>query len=169
MINGIQQMGIGVLDAKRVFNWYRIVLGFDILVFEDESVARLMVRYTDGVPMERYALLAMNLMGGGGLEIWQFKHRTPRPPGEQPAPGDLGINAMKIRAANVKEVHSNVRGQNNVVVSKIHSSDQYPSFIYFKDPWQNWVQIVEDPYQFCRTKFASGGVMGAVISVSDMP
>ena len=39
IINGIQQIGIGVSDVKKVFNWYRNHLGFDILLFEDEAVA----------------------------------------------------------------------------------------------------------------------------------
>ena len=29
IINGIQQVGIGVLDVKKVFNWYRKHLGFN--------------------------------------------------------------------------------------------------------------------------------------------
>ena len=52
IINGIQQIGLGVADAREVFNWYRENLGFDILVFEDESPARLMTRYTGDIVQE---------------------------------------------------------------------------------------------------------------------
>ena len=101
VINGIQQIGIGVADAKRVFNWYRKNLGFDILVFQDEATANLMTRYTSDEPYDRHALLAMNMVGGGGLEIWQFKNRIPQPAENELLLGDLGINAMKLRSKNI--------------------------------------------------------------------
>ena len=57
-----------------------------------------MTRYTDGAVYERYAMLALNMVGGGGLEIWQYQDRTPMPPAVPLLVGDLGINIMKIRA-----------------------------------------------------------------------
>lgn len=144
IINGIQQIGIGVTDAKAVFNWYKNNFGFDILVFEDKSEAKLMTRYTNDEVMSRYALLSMNMIGGGGLEIWQFINRIPVSQKPSFKLGDLGINMMKFRSSN-----------------KVEN-------LFFQDPWGNWVQIVRDDYKFCKSNNGLGGVMGAVIGVSDM-
>ncbi len=46
VINGIQQIGIGVVPAREVYNWYKNTLGFDILIFEDDATAPLMSAYS---------------------------------------------------------------------------------------------------------------------------
>ena len=143
-INGIQQIGIGVNDAKAVFNWYRKHYGFDILVFEDEAEASLMTQFTGGKIETRKALLAMNILGGGGLEIWQFKNRIPQMGIKPMELGDLGINLIKLRT----------------------SRPELKSFT--KDVFGNWIQHVFDGYQFHSTKHYSGGVLGAMVGVSNM-
>lgn len=168
IINGIQQIGLGVDDAKSVFNWYRKNLGFDILVFEDESTANLMTRYTNGIAENRYALLAMNMSGGGGLEIWQFKYRTPQAPKFLLSWGDLGINAMKIRTNDIEATHNHLKtSQLSLLTGIKYDTPGGPNF-YFKDPWNNVVQVVADSYRFINTRCDAGGVLGAVIGVSDM-
>ncbi len=144
-INGIQQIGIGVSNANKVFNWYKKCHDFDILVFEDVAPASLMTIYTNGEVMNRRALLAMNMFGGGGLEIWQFYDRKPEPQKVSFRWGDLGINAMKLRH---------------------HNEEQNGKMI--QDPWNNWVQWLHDGYQFCTSDKGRGGVVGAIIGVSDM-
>ncbi|WP_424000729.1 VOC family protein [Maribacter sp. IgM3_T14_3] len=165
-INGIQQIGIGVLDVKKVFNWYRTHLGFDILLFEDEAVAALMTRYTNGKAERREAYLSLNMTGGGGLEIWQFKDRRPIAAVNKIQFGDLGIYAMKIRCKNLIEMHSYLKDLNVSHLSGINHS--YSSNFYFTDPFGNRVQMVEDHYVFCKQTTKNGGVLGAVIGVSDM-
>ncbi len=45
-INGIQQVGIGVANAKEAFDWYRKIFGTDVIVFKDTATASLMKKYT---------------------------------------------------------------------------------------------------------------------------
>ncbi|MFO7722508.1 MAG: VOC family protein, partial [Bacteroidales bacterium] len=59
-IAGIQQVGIGVSDLYEAWKWYREALGFDVRIFDDASVAKLMLPYTGGEPRERHAVLAFN-------------------------------------------------------------------------------------------------------------
>lgn len=165
-INGIQQIGIGVLDVKKVFNWYRKHLGFDILLFEDEAVASLMTRYTNNKAERREAYLSLNMTGGGGLEIWQFKDRVPVAPEVPVNFGDLGIYAMKIRCKNLPEMHGYLKELGVCNLSEISITNK-PNF-YFDDPFGNRVQMVEDTYSFSRQSSLNGGVQGAVIGVSDM-
>lgn len=168
IINGIQQIGLGVSDTKTVFNWYREHLGFDILLFKDEATASLMTKYTNGEAQRRDAYLSLNMLGGGGLEIWQFKDRKPASPQKPLCFGDLGINAMKLRTAKISNSHYNLKGLNLSYLSDIHNPEAENAFFYFDDPWGNSVQVVEDSYCFLNTGTGCGGVLGAVIGVSNM-
>lgn len=167
-INGIQQIGIGVTNAKEVFNWYRKYFGFDILVFEDESSANLMTRYTKGNVRKRYALLALNMIGGGGLEIWQFKDRVSEPPLTDLLLGDLGINVMKLRSKVVEKAYGSMERQQLHLITKVHAPVGEKSGFFLMDPWNNLVQIVEDDYSYSNSKSNTGGVLGAIIGVSDI-
>ena len=140
IINGIQQIGIGVLDTKSVFNWYRKHLGFNVLLFKDEAVAMLMTRYTNGNAERRDAYLSLNMVGGGGLEIWQFKDRIPSPPKVPIKFGDLGIYAMKIRCENLFEMHEYLKQLKVTSLSQIITSDKHATSFYFDDPFGNKVQ-----------------------------
>jgi catechol 2,3-dioxygenase-like lactoylglutathione lyase family enzyme len=72
LLSGIQQVGIGCADAEASWTWYRKMFGMDVPVFKDASTAALMTRYTGHEARQRYAILALNMQGGGGFEIWQF-------------------------------------------------------------------------------------------------
>lgn len=167
-LNGIQQIGIGVTDAQAVFNWYRKHLGFDILVFEDESPATLMTQYTGGTIEHRYALLSMNMKGGGGLEIWQFKNRKPQEPKTEIEWGDLGVNAMKIRCCDLRKAHASLEELELPFLTGIVQTDESRQHFLFEDPWGNRIEVISDTYVFCETKSQFGGVLGAVIGVSQM-
>ena len=80
MISGIQQIGVGVTNFYEAWKWYIPNFGMDVRIFEDKATAEYMLRYTDGEPRERHACLAMNMLGGGGFEIWQHTERTPVAP-----------------------------------------------------------------------------------------
>jgi len=168
VINGIQQIGIGVADANAVFNWYRKVMGFDILVFQDEATASLMTRYTGDKPHDRYALLAMNIVGGGGLEIWQFKDRVPVAQKPKMLIGDLGINVMKIRSSRIDEIYKILFNSNLRLITQPDSADEVNNHFFFSDPWDNLIEVVEDDYCFVKNQSDSGGVVGVSIGVSDM-
>jgi len=75
IISGIQQVGVGIPNVHEAFDWYRKHFGVDIPVFEEAAEANLMLPYTGGKPHKRHAILAINLQGGGGMEIWQYTLR----------------------------------------------------------------------------------------------
>lgn len=167
IINGIQQIGIGVKNVKEVFNWYRKNLGFDILVFNDEATADLMTKYTDGTAHRRTAFLALNMLGGGGLEIWQFESRVPEPPVNEIVLGDLGIQVMKLRSKDLNASYQLLKELGLKLLTEIEVTDVSTHF-FFKDPWNNMVQLIADDYAYDVVKSSSGGVMGAVIGVTEM-
>ncbi|GAA4431321.1 hypothetical protein GCM10023091_01820 [Ravibacter arvi] len=167
LISGVQQVGIGCRDVDATWKWYRQLLGFDVALFDDSAEAKYMIRYTGGKVHSRRALLALNMSGGGGLEIWQFKSRESAPMPFQPVPGDLGIYAIKFKSAYVDRSHSWLQKKAGSAVSKLVQLPGGKGF-WGVDPFGNNFQVVEDNSWFKEDARPVGGVLGAVIGVSDM-
>lgn len=168
LISGIQQVGIGVEDASHAKYLYRDLFGMDVLIFDDEAEASLMTRYTGNEAHHRRAILSLNMQGGGGFEIWQFRNRKPCKPEQLPRAGDLGIYAIKLKSANIHKAHRYLSGQKNVQISDIDTVPGKRKAFWFLDPYGNRFQVIEVPGYFKKTKHICGGVIGAVIGVSDM-
>jgi len=160
-ITGIQQVGIGVRDAATAFDWYNKVLGLDVPVFDDVAQAKLMTPHTNGVVRERRAILAVNMAGGGGAEIWQSNTPEPKAPIVQPRIGDLGIFAIKYKSQSVEKFAV----ANNLQTSKMPSGN---ICCWMKDPYGNDIQVVPSNTWFKPNDSLAGGVSGIVIGVSDI-
>lgn len=165
-ISGIQQVGIGTEDAEAYFQWSKNVFGFDVRLFDDKAEAALMTKYTGGEVHSRRAILSLNLNGGGGLEIWQFTSRNTVAPKEIIKLGDLGINAIKIKANHVKEIYQ--RCSAIQACSSLFEDDHGRLSFTLIDKHGNLFQVVEDKVWFRKRKYMQGGVAGAVIGVKDM-
>lgn len=168
IISGIQQVGIGVKDADTAWAWYRRNFGMDIPVFKDAATAGLMQRYTGGQPQERYAILALNIAGGGGFEIWQYTKRTPVAPDFKILLGDLGIFAAKIKCRNVPEMYAFAKNNNLDIVTELANDPSGKPHFFLKDPYGNLFEIVEEQTWFKNRKDLTGGIAGCVIGVSNM-
>src|SRR5436309_863842 len=119
IISGIQQVGIGVSNVQRAFKWYNEHFGIDIPVFEEAAEAALMLPYTGGKPQSRHAILAINIKGGGGFEIWQYTSRQPQSPEFTPQLGDLGLYCAKIKSDNIQATHTFLLSQKVKTVGAI--------------------------------------------------
>jgi catechol 2,3-dioxygenase-like lactoylglutathione lyase family enzyme len=168
-ISGIQQIGIGVSDVHAAFKWYRQHFGMDVPVFEEAATAALMLPYTGGEPRDRHAILAMNMQGGGGMEIWQYTNRTPLSPNFQPLLGDLGINVAKMKTRNLDAAFDFLRKKGaNILTQPAQRPDGQRHF-FVKDPWGNPFEVVTTDDWFSPSDRAvTGGVFGAIIGVSDL-
>ncbi len=168
IISGIQQIGIGVVNMKGAWKWYRENFGVDIKIFEDAAMAELMLPYTGGEPRMRHAALAMNLMGGGGFEIWQYTERTPKPPIEKISIGDLGIFAAKIKSRDVKATF-NYFQEKKLNVNGLSKDPSGRTYFFINDPYGNIFQIVDSEswFRIDRGKF-TGAASGAIIGSSDI-
>lgn len=165
LVSGIQQVGIGVHDADKAFKWFRETFGVNARIFDDEAEAALMKNYTGNEVHKRRAILAMNMNGGGGTEIWQF---TSRKSVEAELPvkwGDLGINAVKFKSNNVAQSHQQIKSKTKTELFENPSSAK--SF-FVTDDLKNLYQVVEDNSWFKQLTFMQGGVCGAIIGVSNM-
>ncbi|WP_223267201.1 hypothetical protein [Polaribacter sp. IC073] len=101
LIYGIQQVGIGVANAAKAFKWYATRLGANALIFDDSNEATYMAKYMGGKSRKKRALLALNMQGGGGYEIWQFTNSTPSKPKTPFKIGDLGIQFPFVKTKNI--------------------------------------------------------------------
>jgi catechol 2,3-dioxygenase-like lactoylglutathione lyase family enzyme len=165
-IAGIQQICIGVPDVHEAFKWYRQHFGMDIPIFEEAAEANLMLPYTGGKPHKRHAILAVNLKGGGGFEIWQYTSRTPQPPAFQPQLGDLGLFITKIKSENVKASYEFLKAKGVQLLTDIVKDPNGEEHFYLKDLYGNMFEIVAGKDWFGKGKKTTGGPAGIVIGVS---
>ena len=166
-INGIQQVGIGVKDANEAWKWYRKVFKMDVPIFQDSAEAALMTRYTAGKVEKRHAILAMNMQGGGGFEIWQFTSRTPTGPTKKITWGDLGILAVKIRCKKIQDTYSFMKSEGVNLLSEPCKNPIGVWHFYLKDPYGNIFEVEENSSWFSSNSDLTGGVSGVVIGVTD--
>ena len=167
-ISGIQQIGIGVKNAPECLHKYASLFGMNTLVFNDVSEASLMKQYTGGNVYQRQALLTLNMQGGGGFELWQFKNRESAFPVKQPQYGDLGIYAAKIKCADINKAYESFYKEKGVQISAIQKDEKDDPHFWVKDHYENVFNIVTGNHWFQKNKNMVGGVTGAVIGVSDM-
>ncbi len=167
-INGIQQLGVGVEDVQEAWKWYREHFSMDIRMFDDEAVAELMLAHTDGKPRARHAVLALNMRGGGGFEIWQHKGKKPEPPKFEIQLGDLGINIGKIKTDNVKAAYDKFNTSGLNLLNSVQKDPALNDHFYMKDIYGNMWEIENQNEVFRKEKSVSGGVLGVVIGVKNM-
>ncbi len=168
IISGIQQLGIGVSDTYQARDWYKKHLGYDVVIFDEAAEANLMLQYTDGKPQSRHAILAYNMKGGGGFEIWQYTNRTPVAPSFEIQLGDLGIFACKIKSPNVEKAYSELKSNGVNIISEIGNSPEGKPHFFIKDPYNNIFEIEEQHDWLLNQDKATGGNSGVIIGVSDM-
>jgi catechol 2,3-dioxygenase-like lactoylglutathione lyase family enzyme len=168
IISGIQQVGIGVPDVNEAFRWYNTRLGMDIPVFEEDAEATLMLPYTGGQPHKRHAILAINIKGGGGFEIWQYKSRRPQPPPFAPQLGDLGLFCAKIKTDKIGSTYNDLKSQDAQLLSEVISDPSGRKHFFMRDPYGNHFQVCEDDNWFARGLKHTGGPSGMIIGVSNV-
>lgn len=167
-ISGIQQVGIGVTNLDEAWGWYSKHFGMDLPIFNDEAEAALMVNYTGGTVQKRRAVLAMNLQGGGGFEVWQFTSRKSTQRKVATQEGDLGITSVHMRIYNAAKAHAYFDQLEGVSPTAIQQNDLGNDYFEMKDPFGNSFKLIEDQYKFRNTGHLMGGVIGVTIGVSDM-
>ena len=164
MINGIQQVGIGTPNVHDSFKWYRQNFGFDVPVFDEAAEAPLMTQYTGDTVQSRHAILAMNLNGGGGMEIWQYTSREPaaqlsfslkRP----------GLLVTRIKCENAKISHSELSKSKP---SNITNDPMNKSSFSVIDPYGNPFIVSESNSWYKKKPGQFGGIEGIMIGVTNM-
>jgi len=168
LICGIQQIGVGVSSLGEAWKWYIDMFGMDCRIFEEEAEAKLMLPYTGNEPRSRHAVLAMNLQGGGGFEVWQYKGRVPVVRKEEIQTGDLGILCCKIKVKDIGAAYSFFQEKKAMLINEPAVGPSGGKSFFLKDPYGNIFQMVEAKDWFMNENKPTGGVYGALIGVSDI-
>ncbi len=168
-INGIQQLGVGVEDLQEAWKWYRKHFSMDIRMFEDDATAELMLAHTAGKKRSKKAVLALNMQGGGGFEIWQHTGKKPEPIKFEIQLGDLGINIGKIKTENVQAVYDKFSASKLNLLTSISKDPAGNDHFFMKDIYGNMWEVKNQKGVFRKKeKSLTGGVLGTVIGVKDM-
>jgi len=168
IISGIQQIGIGVEDIDAAFRWYRKNFGMDVPAFDDIGEASHMLRYTGGKAQVRHAILAINLQGGSGFELWQFKGRKPQHPSFSVAVGDLGIFLARVKSRDIEKTYQGFRSNAAELISDISQDPAGEKYFFLKDPFGNILQVIEGDDWFAGRGNHTGGACGCMIGVADI-
>ena len=168
IISGIQQIGIGNPDVYKTWKWYRKAFGMDVPIFDEAATAEIMLPYTGGKPQERHAVLAMNMNGGGGFEIWQYTKRKPKAVDFEIQAGDLGIFIAKIKTRNLSVAYSKFKEQKIELISDMVISPSGNKSLFLYDYLGNIFQVEESKDWFSKSAHYTGGLSGAIIGVSDI-
>lgn len=169
VICGIQQVGIGVADVEAAFKWYIKAFGCDIKILDDDGVAERMLPYTGGKPQPRHAILAINLRGGGGFEIWQPKGRKLKYLAEKPRLGDIGIFACKVKSSDIERSYNHIKRTHGAVLTgEIEKNPAGRKHFFLYDPYGNLFEVEEDHYVFSKVDKPTGGANGVILGVSDI-
>lgn len=169
LIYGIQQIGVGVDDAEAGFKWYGTKLGSDIKVFDDNNTATFMAPYMGGEPHDKRAILAMNMLGGSGYEIWQYLDREPQKPKEKVKLGDFGITIVKVKSLDIEKSYHRLKEEKVSFLSEIVKDPDGKRSFYIQDPYENILQIKEfSSWYNKKAKGDTGGLFGCTLGVSDI-
>lgn len=168
LIYGIQQIGVGVEDAEQAFEWYGKNLGSDVLIFDDNSRATHMARYMGGKPRDKRALLALNMQGGSGFELWQYVGRTPKRVQPELQVGDLGINISKIKSRDIQKSYDRLTAAGVNVLGDIQKGPDGSRSFHIIDPYNNILRVKEFSSWYANNGQDLGGTFGCIIGVSDV-
>ena len=168
LIYGIQQVGVGVENAEEAFRWYATRLGSDVIVFDDSNEATYMAPYMGGKARNKRALMAVNMCGGSGYEIWQYIDRKPSKIKEEIKVGDYGISIIKIKTRNAQTSYNRLKTKGVNILSEIKEEPDGRRSFYIKDPYDNILCIKEFDDWYAQNGFDLGGIFSCLIGVSDI-
>jgi catechol 2,3-dioxygenase-like lactoylglutathione lyase family enzyme len=157
-----------VENLEEGFKWYRQNFNMNILVFDEKATAQLMLAHTEGEPRERHAVLAMNMQGGGGFEVWQHTERKPVKASREIQLGDLGICIGKMKTVNALNAHEQLKSKGLEMLTGVTKDPMGNPHFYVKDIYNNTWEFVQDPYLFKKNSDSNGGIFGVVIGVKNM-
>jgi catechol 2,3-dioxygenase-like lactoylglutathione lyase family enzyme len=167
-IAGIQQVGIGIPNVHEAFAWYNTHFGMNVPIFDEAAEAALMLPYTDGKPQKRHAILAINLQGGGGFEIWQYTSRIPQPAAFELQVGDLGMFCTRMKSRDVQAAFRFLQSAKANLISGMVKDPAGDDTFFVRDPWNNLFQVVKGHDWFAEGTELTGGPAGSLIGVSDI-
>jgi hypothetical protein len=127
-----------------------------------------MLPHTGGLPRERHAVLAINMQGGGGFEIWQHTEKKPVKPHFEIQLGDLGISVGKMKTYDIAKTYLSFKQKGLNLLTEIVKDPSGNPHFFMTDLFGNCWEFVQHAKFFKKTTAANGGIFGAIIGVNDI-
>lgn len=172
MIDAFQHVGIGVSDISRSYDFYRKVLGFSVKLNDHEAELDEMVSIVGSLERMK-VIMAMNMAGGGAVELVQQKSSGPR---QLPDVrwGDLGFIAAGLKATRLRELMDMLDAKGAefltpMITTEVEDGGTWLS-AYLRDPDGIIIELLETPESGAKRKKKPrvGGFNHVVIGVSDV-
>lgn len=167
-INGIQHIGVGVLDSDVSQKWYRKFLGMDIPMFDGVAAAPLMDVYTHHETITKRATMILNLQGGCAMEVVNPTSFQPRKVAFPIELGDIAIYINQVKARDVKAAYAYFKENGAVLLSEVVQMPDGGATFYAEDPNGLIFQVVQGKSFYTRTRHVTAGPNGCVIGVTDV-
>jgi len=168
MITAFQHVGMGVHDAGSTYEFYRKLMGFRIKLSDQTSYLEEMEPIV-GALVEMRAIMAMNVAGGGAIELIEHTSTKPIEPAEPVQWGDIGYLEVGLKAFHLEELYLDLKSKGVEFLTPVRSmelsSGGRERYAYLRDPDGLLVQLVEVDGGKRPTV---GGVRHVAIGVSDM-
>jgi catechol 2,3-dioxygenase-like lactoylglutathione lyase family enzyme len=168
MITALQHVGIGVRDTDRTFEFYRKLMGFRIKLSDQTSYMEEMTPII-GALVELRALMAMNVGGGGAIELIEHTSTRPQEPPDPVQWGDIGYLELGLKAFNLDQLYLDLKSKGVEFLTPVQSMELSVGgrerYAYLRDPDGLLLQLVEVDG---GKRPAVGGVRHVAIGVGDL-
>jgi catechol 2,3-dioxygenase-like lactoylglutathione lyase family enzyme/uncharacterized glyoxalase superfamily protein PhnB len=168
IVNGVQHVGVGVYNHAESWKWYRKFFGLDVPFFNAEAAAPLMDIYTNNETITKQAAMVMNLQGGGAMEVVQPTSCTPKGPDFEVQLGDYGIFVTQVKSKDVAGAYQYFKENGAEVLGEISKTPNGLACFCVKDPNGLIFQIVAGNDWYSKPTYATGGIAGCTIGVSNI-
>ena len=146
MIEAFQHIGIGVTDIDRSYHFYKNILGFSIKLNDHEEEMEQMVEIIGSLCRMR-VIMAMNLSGGGAVELVQHTDSEPRMLPRTLRWGDKGYLAMGVKAYRLTELVERLEKKGATFITPVITTEVSQggmcNSIYLRDPDGLTVELLE--------------------------
>ncbi|MFP6814127.1 MAG: VOC family protein [Pseudomonadales bacterium] len=138
MIVGIHHVAIGVPDFQKGLEFYRDVLGFEVMsqgqISDNEPANRTIG--LDDIRAEVAMLKAPNAY----IELWQYSN--PAPEDHRQRPSDYGYPHFALQVTDIQQEYDRMRAAGMEFVGEPVDFGTF-SAIYGRDPFGNVIEIYE--------------------------
>ena len=103
------------------------------------------------------------------FEVWEPRGRELNYVAFEPALGDLGIYACKIKSRNVRAAYAQLsKSEGARLLTEVTKTPDGREHFFLYDPWNNLFEVESDSYVFMDEDKNTGGGNGAVLGVTDI-
>ncbi len=174
MVNGIQHVGIGVMDRDISYNFYNNALGFSVPMSKSTDTCSGMLPVL-GKDETRNVVIALNPHGGGLVELFQYVSRKPIP---IPDSVDFTYNGYLFYGLKVRNIDKSLlritQYGGEVVTESMPFTpmkDKNWKTAVFRDPDGIYGIVLEYPQSsvgYGRGSARIGGIEYVAVGVSDI-